>query len=349
MQQTDANLYNKLCTYLSGGEAISPFNGQLADHPLLGIFSEIKMKSSRAASQIDAPSLSLEKIEMYFEKYLAGNLNKEDVEILKDAICSSEKIFSLIMKKIKVHEATITGTAKNIPTDWSRSDEELANKMFYKEEKNQNELVLKERFVRKNTLVINAILTAAAIFLVLFLLPIEFQQNLDELYSFDTNVPLGYEESGLRGSVATGQIHDPDYKLFRQIFKEGMASYLVKDYGQALKEWQKISAAPSLRNKMDEFPGKEKEQLNLYRAMSFLGLALSVKDEPTKDEKKESLIQAINLFRAMDIKDDTTKYYYALSLALNNNADQARTILKGIIPKSKMFQKRVVLEERLNQ
>ncbi len=349
MRYIDHTLYNELCTYLRGKSSTSPFRDRITDTLLLGIFTEIKIKSGSEENHVDGLPLSLEKIDMYFEKYLSGNLSGEDADILKDAICSSEKIFSLIMKKIKVHEATLTGTAINIPTDWSRSDEELANKMLYKEENNQKELVLKEHFIRKNTLVINAILTAAAVFLILFLLPIEFQQNLDELYTFDSAVPLGYEESGLRGSVAADQNHNPDYKLFRQIFKEGMASYLVKDYGQALREWQRITVDPSLKNKMDGFPEKEKEQLKLYKAMSFLGLALSEKDGPTKAEKEESLMQAINLFKAMDIKDDTTKYYYALSLALNNNANQARIILKGIIPKSKMFQKRVVLEERLNQ
>ena len=339
-------LYKDSCAYLKGETRIDPFFDQLREAPVYGIFTEIREKSGPAKEAKYDVLLTYVEVEKYLEHYLMGTLSVKDAQFLKMAVLGSERAFIKIIHKIEMHINAISDIEKNKSIESDIEDEEILKIVIGKGISSVNKANGKISFPRNNA-VISAILAVAATLLILFILPIELQQNLDELYNFDSETPLDYQSFNLRGTVIAEKNDHPDYKLFRQQFKKGMSNYVAKDYGLALKEWQKIDAKLPLLRKSHGFTEQE-QQLKLYSAFSFLGLALSQKIEISKLEKDQSLLKALHLFRDMGSQNDTTKYYHALALALIDKIDEAQKVLKDINTKSTMYGRKVVLEERLN-
>ncbi|KAA3613084.1 MAG: hypothetical protein D8M58_12305 [Calditrichaeota bacterium] len=338
------NNYMGICEYLKGKTDIYPFE---TEHPVYGLFTKMKELPKLETETNPDIDISYSYIEKCMGLFLSGNLGNEKALVLKQAILESEKVYIKLLRKIDMHVKTFT--EQNLSsTFFSQTDSELAGQMVKKEDIRNYNKPGKNRFVNRNAIV-SGILASAAILLILFILPIELQQDLDDLYNFDSQSALNYQTKSLRGNALVEDSNDPDYKLFRQHFKQGMASYLVQDYELALEEWKIIEdKLPDLR-KRNGFAGKEEQQLKLYSAISYLSLALSENKKLAEGEKKESLSKAINIFKEMHLDNDTTKYYFALSLALNKNMDQSKRLLKDINPESTMYSKRIVLEEHINQ
>ncbi len=338
MRISEKSRYKDICDFLTNKSDVIPFEDHLHREPGYGIFAEIKLISGSLNGTNYKDYITYAEAEEFLEHYLAGTLSAKEAQFLKKAILGSEKAFVKIIKKIEMQISAISEAEKNKSTGLSI------------EAKQSSKLVTaNKKHIVNDSAIISSILAIAAIFLILFILPIQFQQNLDDLYNFDSNAPLDYQTLNLRGAASSTTNGDPDYKLFQQQFKVGMSNYLAQEYSSAISEWQKIEEKLPILRKKPGFVETDEKQLKLYSALSFLGMALSKNSELSEQEKKQSLLDALNQFKEMTWQNDTTKYYFALTLALNNRVDKAQDLLNDINSKSTMHRKKVVLEERLNQ
>ncbi len=338
MRISERSTYKNICDFLTGKTDVIPFYNHLQREPGYGIFTEIKLKSGSTNGTNYKDFITYAEAEEFFEHYLAGTLSAKEAQFLKKVILGSEKAFIKIKRKIEMQISAISEAEKNKSTGLSM-DAKQSSKL----------VIANKKHIVNDSAIISSILAIAAIFLILFILPIQFQQNLDDLYNFDSNTPLDYQTLNLRGAASNTNNGDPDYKLFQQQFKVGMSNYLAQEYSSAISEWQKVEDKLPILRKKPGFVDTDEKQLKLYSALSFLSMALSKKSELSEQEKKQSLLNALDQFKEMTWQNDTTKYYFALTLALNNRVDKAKDLLNDINSKSTMHRKKVVLEERLNQ
>jgi len=346
---SEKSSYKDICAFLDGKTDNATTMYDLENIIGYGIFFEIQQKSESKEEVSSDSHITYSDIETYLEHYLAGNLSNQEAQILKNAILGSEKVFIKLKRKIDGMSKTVSASKIYSLTQFNLTDQDLTKTVLEKDSSFDDEVPSRQSFSLNNNTVISAILASAAVFLIIFIFPFEIQQDLSGLYNYDLQSPLNYHENILRGTSTIESYDDPDYRFFQQQFKQGMSGYLVQDYRLALKEWQKLDdKLPALREK-EGFVENEEQQLKLYSAISLLSLGLSEKEELIESQKSQSLMKALSLFRDMTLANDTTKYYFALTLAVTENEEEAQQILKDINPNSSMYGKKVILHERLNQ
>jgi len=303
------------------------------------------IKTSTENQDENVKPLTFYFIEKCLEKFIKGNLLISEASALKTNILRYKLTGERFLYKIYTHiEAMESLNGDSLDKPFAESNSVLLE--FIK----GNKKVSSKDFIfpinKENTIKIT--LGAAAVFLVLFLAPIQFEQNLNSLYNFDEEIPVGYYASALRGATdQNSEILHEDYRKFQYSFKNGMADYLSKDYKAAVSIFEISINNLSQLKKIAGFKKEDEQNLYIYNAFSHLALSLSNVNNYSSEQKQLAISSAIKSFQSLPIENDTSNYYLALSLALNHNSEMALSILSKISSKSHLNESRIILEEQI--
>ena len=338
--------YQEVCQFLAGKSDLTQLKELEKSIPVYGIFNFIKKYYHSRTHQSREISLTFDKAEDYLEKYLSGEVNKQDAVDLIEAIISSEKNFQKLQYLIEQYALVFSNLKDVTEYENALSNREIIRQLLrLKNKKTINNSDF--HFYRKK--LVTGILSVAAIFLALFLIPIQFDKDLNELYNFDEEVPLDFNQSNLRGGVLNDEITDPDYKRFKFQFNKGMSEYLAQEYANALNEWENLEGQINLLKSNPNFNSEDEKSLILYNAICRVALYLSEKENIEENEKKSFLNQSIKLFEKLPLISDIEKYHYSLALGLTGKREKALEILSSIKINSNFYNKKIILEEQLKQ
>lgn len=344
MRHSEQLSYTNVCRFLKEKNELTNLEGLESKIPAYGIYHFINTHYTFRAGKLRYIHLTFDKAEEYLEKYLSGNLNSHEAINLAEAIIYSKRNFKKLQFVLERHTDVVLNIKEAARQEITLSNREILLQLF--RTKNKKAVSISENHIFNKKL-IAAILSAAAILIILFIIPIRFNNNLDELYNFDKDVPLDFDQSNFRGNYPGKEITDPEYKKFKFQFNKGMSEYLAHDYSNALKDWKGIEEKiDQLKDNPDYNPRDEKDFI-LYNALCRIALYLS-KKENYDNNRKQLLKEAINLFEKLPLNSDIEKYYYALVLGLAGNKNKALKILSSIDINSAYYDKKIVLEEQLN-
>lgn len=336
--------YKEICQFFENSNDIHKLEELMNKFPVYGIFLFL-LEHKGATGHQDEIHLTFEQAEDFLEKFLAGHLTKNDANYLLNAILQTERNFQILYSRIEQNVNAITYLEEADEAEDRLSVGEILNQL--KHLKYIDTYQNKNYYNRKK--IVAGIVTIAAMFLILFLLPIELQKDLNDYYSFDESVPLEFNESGLRGNNKAESITDPDYKQFKFQFNQGMADYLAQEYSNALKQWTGLEDKLNIIKTEPGFDKKDEYNFIVYNALCRVALYLSDKENVDKALKQKHLKKAINLFEKLPLNSDIEKYYYALALGLINQKEKALGILSSVNKKSDYYTKKIILEEQLNE
>lgn len=338
--------YEDIKQFLIGKKEIEFINKMSEKYPVYGLFITIQKLGSPLINYSENVDFTFDDAEEFLQDYLAGTLNVKSATKILNAITSSESNFEKLIYKINENIKAIEETS-------------LHNKVFEHQKENKEILSIldkiKSNYITPNQFFLQhrksvyIILSTAAILLVLFLSPIQLQNELEDYYNFDETVPLDYSYSEMRDSYLLHADKIDGLQDFENNFKQGMADYLAHDYRNAIKEWDGLETKLLKLKENPEFNSEYEEDYYLYSAVSYLALSLSETEKNTDDERNILIKQSLKLFDKVLIDSDFKRYYYALSLALNRQERKALENLSVINDSSTFYPKRVVLEEQLSQ
>jgi len=336
--------YKQLCQFLTEKNELYELKELENNTPVYGIFLAMQENYSLHVHNPEEINLTFIKTEDYLEKYLAGNLTKQEAKILTEAILNSEKNFKKLKFIIEEHAKAILDQTNEPEYKKILSNKEILIQLLRLQSRKVN---FNFHFYRKKIAV--GILSVASVLLILFLVPIQINKDLNELYSFDENTPLDFNHSTLRGGTFDNKIDDPEYNRFKFQFNKGMSEYLAQEYSNALSEWEVLEKDLAIYKNNRFFSDKDEQDYNLYNAVCRVALYLSKNESLNESDKIENINKALYLFEKLPLNSDIEKYYYSLALGLTDNKEKALKMLGSIDLNSDYYNKRVVLEEQLKQ
>lgn len=337
--------YPEVCRFLKEKKGLTNLEGTESAIPAYGIYNFLQSHYTYKQDKLPDTHLTFDKAEEYLEKYLSGKLRDNEAHDLADAIIYSERNFKKLQFILERHASVIYQISEAKEQKVSMSDREMfLHLLRLKNKKTVN--TSHSHFYNKK--LVAGILSVAAILFILFIIPFQSYNNLDELYNFDTRVPLDFNQSNLRGYSLNNKITDPEYKKFKFQFNKGMSEYLAREYANALKDWKSLEGKVNQLKDNPDYNVRDEKDFILYNALCRVALYLSKKDD--KNNNREQLLnEAVNLFEKLPINSDIEKYYYALVLGLKGNKNKAIEILNSINIHSAYYDKKIVLQEQLNQ
>ena len=336
--------YKEICQFFENKNEIHKIQELAKKFPAFGIFQYL-LDHKKAFSHKDDIQLTFVQAKDFLEKFLAGNLAQKDVNYLFNAILQSEKNFRIIYSLLEQNRATLSQLEEIKEYKNGLPVHEVLEQI----NQLKNNAKHQPKYDLSSKKIVTGILSVAAIFLILFLLPLELHKDLNDYYSFDESVPLEFNESGLRGNEESTVITDPDYKQFKFRFNQGMADYLAQEYSNALNEWTGLESKLNIIKTKPGFDRKDEYNFILYNALCRIALYLSNNENIDKEFKQKHLKEAINLFKKLPLNNDMEKYYYSLALGLTNDKVKALKILSSINKNSDYYSKRIILEEQLRE
>ena len=335
--------YKELCAFLMGKADLAKVSALEKETPLYGIFGFLRKSYVIHSASPAEINLTFEKAEEYLETYLAGNLTKAEAIELSEAIISSERNFKLLNHIIEEHAAALeAGYIEQSEYNETISESEILQQLSKLKDKNPTHN--NNNYVKRIAV---GLISVAALFFILIMLPVQINSDLKDLYSFDHNVPLDFNDSTLRGTLPADEITNPEYSQFKLQFSIGMSEYLAQEYASALSEWKSIEDNMKNLENNSFFNEKDRREFILYDAVCRIALYLSENESLDKSNRKELLNKTIELFKKLPVDSDAEKYYYALALGLAEQNSEALGILGSISNDSEYYRKKIILEEQL--
>jgi hypothetical protein len=342
MKSTEKLSYSELYAFLQGQKDLDKLAELQKNMAVYGIFGLMKKSMAIHSTYPAERNLTFNKAEEYLEKYLTGNLKMSEATQLSEAILSSERNFTILNHVIEQHSAILASYNEQSKYDDAISNSEILQQLRKFKDKNPKHSY--NSYIKK---IVAGLISIAALFFILLMLPIQINNSLDDLYSYDNNVPLDYKDSTLRGTLPAEEVSDPDYRKFKFQFYKGMSEYLAQEYANALSEWEGLEDKLTALKNNSFFNEKDRRDFILYNAVCRIALYLSENEKPDESEREKLLNKAIELFKKLPVNSDAEKYYYALALGLKKNNSKALTVLSSITSNSEYFRKKIILEEQL--
>jgi len=334
--------YNEVCAFLLGKADLAKVAELEKNTPLYGILGFLKQSYIMHSASPTETILTFKKADEYLEMYLAGNLTKGAANELSEAILNSERNFRVLNHLIEQHATALASYTEQSEYGEAVSDNEIVQQLRKFKDKNPKHSNM--TYVKKLAF---GLISVAALFFIMIMLPVQINNDLRDLYSFDRNVPLDYNDSTLRGTLPADEISDPEYNQFKHQFEMGILEYVAREYAKALSEWKGLE--DNLANFEDNpfFTEEDRREFILYNAVCRIALYLSENENLDETERKILISRAIELFKKLPVDSDAEKYYYALALGLTEKNFEALAVLRSISSSSEYYRKKIILEEQL--
>ena len=294
--------YQDICKFISGGKDIPGIKELEKDAPVYGIFNLLKDSFTVLTHYTDESSLTFEESEHYLEKYLAGNFDKSDAYSLTCSILSSERNFKKLNYLIEQHAIAITGVDNQEGYKHALTSKEILIQLL----KLKNAEPAEHLYFRRKK-VIAGILSIAAVLLFIMILPLNFDKEIEQMYNFDQEVPLNYNNSSLRGAENNKEITDSAYNQFKFQFNKGMSEYLAQEYAKALDDWQPLEKDFNKIKDNRYFTESDKQDFLLYNAVCRVALYLSGDNTLKQNDKMQLLKESLALFKQLPLTNDAEK------------------------------------------
>jgi hypothetical protein len=330
--------YEEIYQFLTNKDQITKINELAKNNPGYGIFLTVQKLSSPLINFNNEVEFTFSEAEKYLEDYFAGTMSVDDATRLANAIIASKTNFIKLLHKINentiaVHKAGQSTLTPPVP------NQEIRNKILSVSSYN------KKLFnIRKLSY---GLLASAAILLILFFIPLNFNEELSDLYNYDGSPPLTYTESTFRNSDMENLDDNPAYRKFDTKFKLGISEYLVRNYAAALEEWKGLDAELLLLQNEANHKSHYVDKYYLYKALSMIAMSLSDKYNLDKNHKEQLLQETLLIFKKLQTDSDAGKFYYALTLALTANFSEAQKVLTTIESTSGFYNKGLALLEQI--